>query len=589
MDFGNRGRNRWWTLLAVSAAQLLVVLDGTIVNIALPSAQQALGLTDANRQWAITAYALAFGGLLLIGGRISGVLGHRRAFALGLLGFAAASALGGAAENAPVLFGARALQGLFAALLAPAGLSLLTTTFTDAGDRGRAFGVFAAVGAAGSAVGLIAGGVLTEYASWRWCLYINVPVAVGAALAVRLVPQARPVGERDRPDDEGGRLDGELDRPVGEGERLDGELDRSAGERGLDGEWERPVSDRVRLGGERRRQDGVRGRPGGERGLSGGDLGRPVRERGRPGGVRARSVGEGGRVDGERVRSVGEGRRLDGERERSGGELGRPVRDRGRLDLPGAVLSATGFVALVCAFTEAEARGWGSPVVVALLAFGGLLLAGFVAVERRAPRPLLPMRVLADPARASAFLAVTLLFVAMFGFYLFMSYHTQAELGYSPVEAGLVLIINATAALAGSMLIAGRLLGRVPPVVLIVPGLLTAAAGIGVLVWFSALVPALVLTGLGLGCVLPPTASLATAGTRGHDIGAASAAYNASQQLGAALGVALLNTIAVSATTTAGLTVAVGILLVAACVTGPLLTVASRRSLKDRAARTGAP
>lgn len=151
-------QRRWGTLLAVSAAQLLVVLDGTIVNVSLPSAQTALGMSDASRQWAITAYALAFGGLLLIGGRVSSALGHRRMFLIGLVGFAASSALGGAAVNPEMLFGARALQGVFAAALAPAGLSLLSTTFTEPHERGRAFGVFAAVGATGSALGLVAGG-----------------------------------------------------------------------------------------------------------------------------------------------------------------------------------------------------------------------------------------------------------------------------------------------------------------------------------------------------------------------------------------------------------------------------------------------
>ncbi|ONK12428.1 Efflux protein A [Streptomyces sp. MP131-18] len=469
---GAFGRQRRWTLLAVSAAQLLVVLDGTIVNIALPSAQQALGMSDANRQWAITAYALAFGGLLLIGGRVSGALGHRRAFAIGLAGFAAASALGGAAPNPGTLFAARALQGVFAALLAPAGLSLLTTTFTGTRERGRALGVFAAVGAAGSAIGLVAGGLLTEYANWRWCLYINVPVALLAVLGTALVPADPP--------------------------------------------------------------------------------------------------GRGG----------------------------------GRLDVPGALLSTAGFASLVYAFNEAEPHGWGAPRVHALLAAGVLLLAAFAAVELRSRGPLLPMRVVLYRARGGAFLAISLMFVAMFGFYLFMSYYTQTVLGYTPVQAGLTLIINALAALAGSTLIAGRLHGRVPPVALIVPGLLAAAAGLAILTRLSAdsshvlalyLVPALVLTGLGLGCVMPPTAGLATAGMDHHDIGAASAAYHASQQLGAALGTALLNTVAASATAahftahpdttpdaatvhgyTTALTVALAILLAAACLVA-LLSTRSRR------------
>ncbi|KRV46765.1 Puromycin resistance protein pur8 [Wenjunlia vitaminophila] len=463
---------RWWTLLVVSAAQLLVVLDGTIVNIALPSAQQALGMSDASRQWVVTAYALAFGGLLLIGGRVSGALGHRRTFVVGLVGFAGSSALGGAAAIPETLFGARALQGVFAAALAPAGLSLLATTFTEARERGRAFGVFAAVGAAGSAVGLIAGGLLTEYASWRWCLYVNVPIALVAVCGTVLVP----------PD--------------------------------------------------------------------------------------------------------------------------RPVRRGGRLDLPGALLSASGFAAVVYAFNEAQPHGWGSVRVLALLGGGILLLAGFVVVEVRRSQPLLPMRVLVHRARAAAFLAITLMFVAMFGFYLFMSYYTQTVLGYSPVQAGLTLIINALAALVGSTLVAGRLHGRVPPTALILPGLLVTALGMVVLTRLTPdsthvlpvyLVPALVLTGLGLGCVMPPTASLATAGMRGHDIGAASAAYNASQQLGAALGTALLNTVAASASAaylashghataaaasvhgyTTALTVAFGILLAAACLVA-LLTATGRR------------
>ncbi|MGX5213989.1 MFS transporter [Streptomyces violaceus] len=415
----------------------------------------------------ITAYALAFGGLLLIGGRVSGALGHRRAFVIGLTGFAVASALGGAAGNPETLFAARALQGVFAAVLAPAGLSLLSTTFTEPGERGRAFGVFAAVGAAGSALGLIAGGLLTEYAGWRWCLYINVPVALLAVLGTALVPADR------------------------------------------------------------------------------------------------------------------------------------PVRGEGRLDVAGALLSAGGFAAVVYAFNEAEPLGWGSAKVLTLLAAGVLLLAAFAVVELRAPHPLLPMPVLLHRARAGALLAITLMFVAMFGFYLFMSYYTQTVLGYSPVQAGLVLIVNALAALLGSTLIAGKLHGRVAPALLIVPGLVAAAAGVLVLTGLTArstdvlplyLTPALILTGLGLGCVLPPTAGLTTADVPLRDIGAASAAYNASQQLGAALGTALLNTVAASATAsyaagaartspaeasvhgyTTALTVAFGILLAAACVAGPLI------------------
>jgi predicted MFS family arabinose efflux permease len=322
------------------------------------------------------------------------------------------------------------------------------------------------VGAAGSAVGLMLGGLLTEYTSWRWCLFINVPIALLALLGATVVPQDRPV-------------------------------------------------------------------PG-----------------------------------------------------------------DGRLDVAGAVLSAGAFGAVVYAFNQAEPFGWGSPVVLVLLAVGALLLVAFVAVELRTPHPLLPMRVLRHRARAGAFTAITLMFVAMFGFYLFMSYYTQTVLGYSPVRSGLTLIINALAALIGSMFIAGSLHGRVPPAGLIVSGLLAAAAGVAIVALLTPqsphvlplyLVPALVLTGLGLGCVMSPTASLATAGMPPQDIGAASASYNAAQQLGAALGTALFNTVATSTAAahmatatrsaayvhgyTTALTVGAGILLVTACLTAVLITV----------------
>ncbi len=172
---------RWWGLVVIALAQLMVVLDATIVNIALPSAQRELGMTDGNRQWVITAYTLAFGGLLLLGGRIADLVGRKRTFIIGLIGFAGASALGGAAGSPGMLFAARALQGCFAAVLAPSALSLLTTTFTDPKERGKAFGIYGAIAGGGSAIGLIAGGLLTEYLDWRWCLYVNIPIA---ALAV---------------------------------------------------------------------------------------------------------------------------------------------------------------------------------------------------------------------------------------------------------------------------------------------------------------------------------------------------------------------------------------------------------------------
>src|SRR5271170_3274149 len=179
---------RWWILGVVGIAQLMVILDSTIVNIALPTAQHDLHFSNADRQWVVTAYSLAFGSLLLLGGRLSDLVGRRRMLIIGLTGFAAASALGGAATGFGMLVTGRAIQGAFGALLAPAALSTLAVTFSDPAERGKAFGVYGAIAGAGGAVGLLLGGFLTEYLSWRWCLYVNVVLAVFAvAGAVRLL------------------------------------------------------------------------------------------------------------------------------------------------------------------------------------------------------------------------------------------------------------------------------------------------------------------------------------------------------------------------------------------------------------------
>ena len=187
---------RWKALVVIAIAQLMVVLDASIVNIALPSLQTDLGITDANRQWVVTSYTLAFGGLLLLGGRIADYAGRKRAFLVGLIGFAGASALGGFAANQGMLFASRALQGAFAAVLAPAALSLISVTFTDSKERAKAFGVYGGLSAGGAAIGLIVGGLLTEYASWRWCLGVNVPIALIAfVLAASNVRESRATGD----------------------------------------------------------------------------------------------------------------------------------------------------------------------------------------------------------------------------------------------------------------------------------------------------------------------------------------------------------------------------------------------------------
>lgn len=403
----------------------MVVLDATIVNIALPSAQQDLGMTDAGRHWVITAYALAFGGLLLVGGRVCGALGHRRSFTIGLIGFALASALGGAANNAGTLFAARAAQGVCAALLAPAALSLLILTFTDERERGKAFGVFAGVGAGGAALGVVAGGLLTEYADWRWCLYINVPMAAIALLGLPLLLRDRPSGNLPR------------------------------------------------------------------------------------------------------------------------------------IDIPGVLLSAAGLVSLVYGFTQAEPRGWGDPKVLALLLGGVVLLGLFVLMEATSRHPLLPLHILAHRARGLAFVSVCVMFIAMFGCYLFVSYYTQTILGYSPVKAGMTLLVNAVSTTVGAMVIAGKLHRRVAPNILIAGSLLSSAAGMLILtqlevasshVFLAYLTPAMMLTGIGLGCLLAAATNLATVELNPAEAGVASAAYNTVQQVGAAFGTALLNSIAASVT-----------------------------------------
>ena len=187
--------HRWWLLAVLALAQLMVILDGTIVNIALPDAQIDLGMTDGDRTWVVTIYALAFGSLLLLGGRIADYWGRKRSFVVGMIGFAVASAIGGLALNTEMLLAARALQGAFAGLLAPASLAILTITFPGGKERIKAFAVYGAIGGGGAAVGLLLGGVLTEYASWQWCLFVNVPIAIVAIVgALAFMKESRAHG-----------------------------------------------------------------------------------------------------------------------------------------------------------------------------------------------------------------------------------------------------------------------------------------------------------------------------------------------------------------------------------------------------------
>ncbi|WP_306318332.1 MULTISPECIES: MFS transporter [unclassified Streptomyces] len=421
---------RWKALVFLCLAELMVVLDGTIVNIALPAAQRDLNFSDADRQWVVTAYALAFGGLLLLGGRIADLWDRKRAFVTGAVGFAAASALGGAAVNTSTLLTARALQGAFGALLAPAALSLLSLLFTEARERARAYGVYGAIAGAGAAIGLLLGGVLTEYLDWRWTLLVNIGFAAVAAAGVLSLVEGRPPGRRR--------------------------------------------------------------------------------------GFRSRARG---------------------------------------LDLPGAVLACGGAVCLVYGLARAESDGWASAPTLGLLGGAALLVTAFVVLESRVPRPLLPMRVVLDRNRGGAYLCLAITFVSMFGLFLFLTYYLQAVLGFGPLRCGLAFMPLTAGIMIGATRISAPLVPRVPARVLMVPGFLTGAAGLAILAqigpdgsYARIVLPGTFVMGLGLGAVLMPVMSLATLGVDARDTGVASAMVTASQQLGGAIGTALLNTVATTAT-----------------------------------------
>ena len=414
---------RWSALVLIAVAQLMIVLDGTIVNIALPTMQRSLHISDVNKQWVITAYALAFGSMLLLGGRVADFTGRKRAFIIGLFGFAAASALGGAATNQAMLFGARAVQGLFGALMAPAALSLLTVTFTEDKERARAFGVYGAIAGGGSAIGLIMGGVLTEYASWRWTLLVNVPIAVLAAIAATRV------------------------------------LDES-------------------------------------------------------------------RVEGNT-----------------------------KYDLPGVLTSSAGLAALVYGFNKANTDGWNSATTLSLLIGGLALLGAFVAVELRASHPLLPMRVILDRNRGGSFLGSLLMGVGMFGVFIFLTYYMQQILGYSALKSGFAFLPFTAAVILGAA-VSTRFLPRVGPRILMFTGFAVATAGLALFTrlgvqtpYATHVIPAELVMAFGIGLFFVPLSSTALIGVANRDAGVASALVNTTQQIGGALGTAILVTFATSATT----------------------------------------
>ncbi|WP_425954891.1 MFS transporter [Xylanimonas sp. McL0601] len=417
------GRNRWLVLATVALAQLMVVLDATIVNIALPSAQADLGFSDNDRQWVVTAYALAFGSLLLLGGRLSDMFGRRRMFLIGLVGFAVASALGGAAQSFEFLVGARALQGMFAAVLAPSALSVLTTTFTIPKERARAFGVFGAIAGMGGAIGLLLGGYLTENIDWRWNLYVNVFIAAIAFVAGTML------------------------------------LARH-----------------------------------------------------------------------EEKHST-------------------------KVDVPGVVLASAGLFALVFGFSQAEPQGWDAPVVWGSLAASVVLLAAFVVRQRSAAHPLLPLEVVVDRDRGAGFLSILVAGSGMFGVFLFLTYYLQLTLGYSPQQTGVAFLPMVVFIVITAQIQTNILVPRIGPKVLVPVGMVFGAAS---MLWFSTLeagsgyprvLVGLIGMGIAMGSIMPSSFQFATLGVARQQAGAASAMVSTSQQIGGAIGTAVLNTLAATAAT----------------------------------------
>jgi EmrB/QacA subfamily drug resistance transporter len=413
---------RWWILAVLGVAQLMVVLDATVVTIALPSAQADLGFSDNARQWIVTGYALAFGSLLLIGGRIADIVGRKWVLLVGLLGFALASAVGGAATSVGMLIAARAVQGVFAALLAPAILSLLTTTFTEPHERNKAFGVFGAIAGAGASIGLLLGGFLTEYADWRWTMFVNLIFA-----AVALV-----------------------------------------------GSW------------------------------------------------------------------------LLIDHSRSA--------HRAKLDLPGTLVVSSGLFALVYGFSHAETDGWANVATLGFLIAAGVLLTAFVAMQRRAAHPLLPLRIVLDHNRGGAFIAMFMAAAGMFAVFLFLTYYLQTSLGYSAVRTGVAFLPMTGSLIVVASIASTVLVTRYSARVLIPAGMVISAVGmylltnIGLTTSYSAhVLPSTILLGIGLGLTFAPGFNLSTLGVDASDSGVASATVNTMQQVGGSVGTALLNTIAATA------------------------------------------
>jgi EmrB/QacA subfamily drug resistance transporter len=412
------------TLILACVAQFMVILDVSIVNVALPSIRHGLHFSAANLQWVVNAYTLTFAGFLLLGGRAADLLGRRLIFISGLLLFAGASLVGGIAQNEGTLIAARAAQGLGGAIVSPATLAILTTTFKEGGARNRALGVWGAMGAAGGTTGALLGGVLTDLVGWRWILFVNVPIGIAAALlATRYIAESKAEGQTRH------------------------------------------------------------------------------------------------------------------------------------FDVAGALSVTLGLVALVFGIVRADAAGWGSAQVLGSLAAGVVLLASFVAIEGRfAAAPLMPLRILRSRVLTGANIVVFLLGGAMFGMWYFVSLYLQQVLGYTPIEAGLAFMPMTLSIMLGST-IASRAIAKVGVQPLLIVGMLSQAAGLLLFAEISptgsylgdVIIPSLLVAG-GMGLAFVPVTIAAMGGVAAREAGLASGLVNTSRQMGGALGLAILSSVATAHT-----------------------------------------
>jgi EmrB/QacA subfamily drug resistance transporter len=419
----DHGVNPWLVLVLVCLAQFMVILDATIVNVALPSIQADLDMSESGLQWVVNAYALLFGGFLLLGGRAGDLIGRKRIFLAGLVVFTAASLLCALSGSETVLILARGLQGLGAALVSPAALSIVTTTFAEGAERAKALGVWAAIAVGGGAVGLVLGGLLVETLSWPWIFFVNVPVGVAAFLvSLRYVPESK-----------------------------DTHVHKS-------------------------------------------------------------------------------------------------------FDLAGAISVTAGLIALVYGIVRAAESGWGSAEVIGFLALAAVLLIGFVFIESRSAEPLVRLSIFSVKTVRGANVAMFVVAAGLFAMFFFNTLYVQRVLGFSPLEAGFAFVPFT----AGVIIGAGASQKLIPMLgAREVPLLGSALGALGLLLFLrltpdssyvADLLPGIMLTSIGMGLVFVPVTLIATSGVPADDAGLASGLFNTAQQIGGALGLAVLTTLATTRT-----------------------------------------